>query len=645
MDGLLLGTAALLLVTAVAAGGRSAASWIGATSLAALAALASAVRVLAGGATWEWTSGFLLGGEAVHLRLDAVSAVFLALLAVAGGNAAVYAIGYWRDAEHKESAPRSRRWFAGILLSMGLVLLCSNGLHFLIAWEAFAICAYFLITLESGSKNVRDAGWLYLAASHAGTLVLFAFFGALASRTGSWELGPWHGRADLAPLYALALVGFGVKAGLFPLHIWLPSAHGQAPSHVSAIMSGVAIKMGVYGWVRFGGWLDVGESIGWALMGAGAVSAVVGIWFGLVQNDLKRLLAYCSVENIGIIAIGLGGALAGNARNAPWGALLLAGVLLHVWNHGVFKSLLFMGAGSALHATGTREMSRLGGLWRLMPWTSALFGLGSAAICALPPFNGLVGEWLIYLGLVSALREGGDAGWALVLAITALALSGALALAAFVKANAITWLGAPRSAAAEHAHECTWSMRVPMIVLALLCVLLGVAPMLAAPALVTAVGDWSASWPAASVPVARLGWANVIVAAAMVLGGALLLGRVKELGLRRGPTWDCGFAHPTRRMQYSSGSFSSIALEWLAGARLARGQRQRPKGLFPARASIVIEIPDAILERVCQPSAAAVLRLSAGARALQRGRLQFYIVYVMAAVALIAAIVWWSEVQ
>ena len=241
-------------------------------------------------------------------------------------------------------------------MSMGLVLTVSNGLHFLIAWELFAVCGYFLITLDRQRRGVRAAGWLYLAASHAGTMCLFAFFALLAARTGSWELGPMRDHPELAPLFWLALFGFGVKAGFFPLHIWLPSAHANAPSHVSAIMSGVAIKMGIYGIVRFSGWLPVPPAAGWVVIGLGATSALLGIAFAFAQNDFKRLLAYCSVENIGIILIGVGVALLAVAHgDAPWGRLALAGALLHVWNHGAFKSLLFFGAGSVLHATGTRR--------------------------------------------------------------------------------------------------------------------------------------------------------------------------------------------------------------------------------------------------------------------------------------------------
>ena len=324
--------------------------WLTVTLTGAVAALASAVDILAGRGEWEWRSGFPVGGELLHLRLDGISAFFLVLLCVVGGAGSVYAREYWTDEAHPRSACAGRMWWSVMLTSLGLVLLVSNGLHFLIAWEIFAVSAYFLITMDRRRGEVRAAGWLYIVASHAATLALFAFFATLAARTGSWELGPMHGQTKLAPLFWLALFGFGLKSGLFPLHIWLPSAHANAPSHVSAVLSGVTLKLGIYGLVRFSAWLPMPDGAGWLVATMGVTSAVLGVAFALGQHDLKRLLAYHSVENIGIILIGLGFALvAARQGNPAWGRLALAGALLHVWNHGLFKALLFFGAGSVLH--------------------------------------------------------------------------------------------------------------------------------------------------------------------------------------------------------------------------------------------------------------------------------------------------------
>jgi hydrogenase-4 component B len=446
MPGALLLGAALALGFVVIFGPALRRAWLAATILAAVAGLAAAGWVLAGHPEWEFRSTFTLAGETLHLRLDAISALFLALLSVIAGAGAVYAHGYWSDAHYPKSARRGRRWWSALVLSMGVVLTASNGLHFLIGWELFAISGYFLILLDNQRREVRAAGWLYLAASHAGTVCLFAFFAALAARGGTWDLASMQEHPALAPLFWLALAGFGMKAGIFPLHIWLPSAHANAPSHVSAILSGVAIKIGIYGIVRFSGWLPLPPAAGWVVIALGAFSALLGMAFAIAQTDLKRLLAYCSVENIGIILVGFGGALlAATHGDALWGRVALAGALLHIWNHGLFKSLLFFGAGSVLHATGTREMSRLGGLWRTMPWTAGLFAFGAAALSGLPPLNGFVSEWLVYLGLFDAITSRGPAAWAAMPAAVMLATAGALALASFVKAGAIVFLGAART--------------------------------------------------------------------------------------------------------------------------------------------------------------------------------------------------------
>ena len=625
--------------------------WLGATVVGLAAGLAAALTVLTGGADWDWRSDFPLSGEILHLRLDGISALFLALLGVVGGTASVYGREYWTDAAHPRSARTGRLWWSVLLLSLVWVLLAANGLHFLIAWEVFTLSAYFLITLDRSRAEVRAAGWLYLGASHAAVLALFAFFAVLAVRTGSWELGPLHDRPDLAPLFWLALFGFGMKAGLFPLHIWLPSAHANAPSHVSAILSGVTIKMGIYGLVRFSGWMPLPAGASWTVALLGVASAVLGVAFALGQHDLKRLLAYHSVENIGIILIGLGFALvAVEHGHAAWGALALAGGLLHVWNHGLFKALLFLGAGSVLHATGTREMSRLGGLWRAMPWTAGLFALGAAAISGLPPLNGFVSEWLVYLGLFgAALAHGPVAGvapdetaWAAMLAAILLGVTGALALACFVKVCGVVFLGAPRSAAAEHAHECGPAMRGAMLVLAAACVATGLAPVLFWPAVARAVSAWNPAWAgggAAPAPLFVLSLAQVTLAAGAGLAAWWLWRRVRRTGPVRAPTWDCGYAAPTARMQYTAGSFAGIITGWFEWILRPVRHEHRPLETFPAGASFAEHTPETVLEHVVEPAGGVVMQLSLAARRLQHGRLQSYLLYLVIGLAALALLV------
>lgn len=647
--GLLLILAFTVLVASILIGFRMPRLWLALTVTGTAMALAAALWVLLGGESGEWQNGFLLGGEPLHFRLDGVSALFLVLVSVVGCAGAIYSREYWSDQHNPDSAPWGRVWWSAFLVSMGLVLTVSNGLHFLIAWEMFAICGYFLITLERKRDGVRAAGWLYLAASHAGTMCLFAFFSILASYTGSWDLDPATlQHTELAPLFWLALLGFGMKAGFFPLHIWLPSAHANAPSHVSAIMSGVAIKMGVYGIVRFSGWIPVPQEAGWVVISLGAVSALLGIAFAFAQNDFKRMLAYCSVENIGVIMIGLGGAmLAVTHGDADWGRLALAGALLHVWNHGAFKSLLFFGAGSVLHSTGTREMSRLGGLWSKMPWTAGLFLIGSVAVAGLPPLNGFVSEWLVYLGLFDAVTSTGPSAWAAIPAAIMLAMAGALAMASFTKACSMIFLGAPRTQTASSAHECGNWMCGPMLALAGVCIMIGLAPILFWRAISCAVGAWHPTWASAeiSAPLCALGSAHILLAVLILTAAGYLWQKAHANSFRRSPTWDCGYAEPTARMQYTSGSFSGIPTGWFAWVLQPERKTRKPHGQFPTDALRLERVPETILELILTPVGEVVMQASIAARRFQHGRLQFYILYVVAGLAALGFLVFLGSMQ
>ncbi len=642
MIGLLLTISGVGVLASILAGARAPRLWLACVLVGSAGGLGAAVVSLTTGVLWELQNSLTIGGEPVHLRLDALSALFLALLSLIGGAGAVYGRGYWADRAHPRSARSGRVWWSALLLCLGLVLFATNGLHFIIAWELFTVCAYFLVTLDRQRHEVRAAGWLYLAASHVAALCLFAFFTLLAARTGGWALGPMRDRPELAPLFWLALAGFGLKAGLFPLHIWLPSAHANAPSHVSAMLSGVTLKIAIYGLVRFSGWLPVPPEAGWVVAFLGVSSAVLGVAFALGQHDLKRLLAYHSVENIGIILIGLGFALvAAGQGNAAWGRLALAGGLLHVWNHGLFKSLLFFGAGSVVHGTGTREMSRLGGLWRMMPWTASLFALGAVAISGLPPLNGFVSEWLVYLGLFDATIARGPSAWAAIPAAILLGVTGALALACFVKVCGVVFLGAPRSHAAANAHESGPAMRGAMLVLAVGCVAIGLAPVVFWPAVLRAVDVWNPVWAGTETPVAlsSLGMAHVALAILALAAAGWLWRRVRRGGLTRALTWDCGYVAPTPRMQYTAGSFAGIIIEWFAWILRTERHERRPEVLLPVSASFREHTPETVLERIVEPASGMVMRASTAARSLQHGRVQSYLLYLLIGLAALAVLV------
>jgi hydrogenase-4 component B len=435
------------LFSARSAGGQKLATAL--LSLGALLGLACVALARAGGAEVSLDLAWGVPGSRFAVALDAVGAVFLLPVFVVPALGSVYGHGYWRQSEHPANGRRLTLAYGVLAGAMALVVLARDGLLFLIAWEVMALAAYFAATAEDDKPEVRRAGWIYLVATHVGTLCLFAMFSLWRASTGSLGLASATAlpAATASALFLLALVGFGFKAGLMPLHVWLPGAHANAPSHVSAVMSGVMLKMGVYGLVRMTLLLPAGPSWwGYTVLAMGAVSSVAGIAFAIGQRDLKRLLAYSSIENIGIVAMGLGLALLGRTEGRPvWVLLGLSGALLHVWNHSLFKSLLFLNAGAVIHAVETREIDRMGGLAKRMPKAAALFAVGAAAICALPPLNGFAGEWLLYNGLFTALGLGpGPSLPAAAVAVAALAMTGALAVACFVKLFATVYLGEAR---------------------------------------------------------------------------------------------------------------------------------------------------------------------------------------------------------
>jgi len=507
------------------------------------------------------------------------------------------------------------------------VVSARNALLFLAAWEVMALAGFFLVTAEEEKAEARRAGFIYLMATHAGTLALFGLFALLARMTGGFAF-PAAGvlsAAGAGALFLLGLVGFGLKAGLMPLHVWLPGAHAAAPSHVSALLSGVMIKTGIYGLVRLTSFFTaVPPWWGWTILLLGALSGVMGVLFAIAQHDLKRLLAYHSVENIGIIALGLGIALLGRSYGLPLLTVLgLTGALLHVINHGLFKSLLFFGAGSVIHATGTREIDRFGGLLRSMPRTALFFLGGAVAISGLPPLNGFVSEWLIYLGLFHSLAAPTLGLRLAVLAAPALALIGALALACFVKVFGITFLGTARTPAAAAAHEAPPSMRWPMAILLAACLLIGLWPPLVVPLLGRAVADWQpATAPAIPLagpvaPVTAIAITALMLVGLLALSAALL--RRKAAGTAAAaPTWGCGYPFPSSRMQYTASSFAQM-LTGLFGWGL-RSERHggEVRDHFPAPAGFASHTPDTVLDRLLLP----LCRLSARLCTWLRGRLQ-----------------------
>jgi len=577
----------------------------------------------------------------VGIAIDGISAFFLLPLLLVTALASIYGLQYWRQSEHTDNGRRVSVFLGLITGAMTLLVVANDGLMFLAAWETMAVSALFLVAAEDNIAETRKAAWLYIAASHFATLCAFGVFALLYAINGSWDFAPLRetGTPLALALAALAFVGFGTKAGIMPMHIWLPSAHAQAPSHVSAVMSGVMIKMGVYGIVRVCTFFpEVPLSWGLFVLAMGTISAILGVAFAVGQHDIKRLLAYHSIENIGIIMMGLGLALVGRAEGKPlWVLLGICGGMLHVWNHALFKSLLFLGAGSVVHAAGSREMDLMGGLSKRMPATANCFLIGAAAICGLPPLNGFVSELLIYLGLFHvATTPEASAASAAVFAAPGLALVGALAAACFVKAYGVMFLGAPRSRAAAEAHEAGRAMVGPMLVLAGCCALIGVAPLAVAPLLERMAADWGG--PLIDAPdlaaVAPLRAISVIagILVALLLAG---MGFLRMRGIRRAPsglTWDCGYAAPSARMQYSSSSFAETLVKLFGWALQPRVHLPKIEGLFPRDADFESHVDDTVLEKVVWPAARGVARVFSWGRYLQNGSLQAYLMYILVVV-------------
>jgi hydrogenase-4 component B len=448
-------------------------------------------------------------------------------------------------------------------------------------------------------------------------------------------------------IFVLALVGFGLKAGIMPLHVWLPTSHANAPSHVSALLSGVILKMGVYGLVRVlslfphppAAWGEV-------VLTLGVLSGVLGVVFALAQHDVKRLLAYSSIENIGIIVIGLGLALVGRSLDRPaWVVLGMGGALLHVWNHALFKPLLFLSAGSVIHATHTREIDHLGGLARRMPRTALCFLVGAVAICGLPPLNGFVSEFLLYLGLFGTLGGPDGPSWpGGAFAAPALALIGALAVACFVKVFGVVFLGTARSDHARHAAECGPPMLGAMGVLVACSFLIGLLPGLAVPALGRALSAWDPPLSDAGTNLADMapfGWVTAmgfLVLGALLAGGILLRYLLQRGGLENGPTWGCGYVAPTPRIQYTASSFAQMLVGLFCWVLWPTVRRPGDLDLFPGKAHFHSHVPDTVLDRGVLPLYRLAARAFSWFRVLQQGSIQVSLLFIL--VALFALLLW-----
>jgi len=642
-----------------------------ATSLIYSATLAVSAIALIGATRW------LLGNPAnattltlpiglpwlgAHFRLDALSSFFLIVVNLGGAAASLFGLGYG----HHESAPhRVLPFFPAFLAGMNLVVLADDAFSFLLCWEFMSLTSWALVMAHHREPGNARAGFVYLVMASFGTLALLLAFGLLAGPAGDYGFAAIRAASHTPYVAALVLIlmllGAGSKAGLVPLHVWLPLAHPAAPSHVSALMSGVMTKVAIYGFIRV-----VFDLLGPPIWPAsvivlflGSITAVMGILYAMMETDLKRLLAYSTIENIGVIFVALGLALAFQANGQQLlAALAFTAALFHVFNHSLFKSLLFFGAGAVLTATGARDMDKLGGLIHRMPFTSFVVLVGCVAISALPPFNGFVSEWLIFQAM---LQSPDLPQWALKIMVPAvgamLALAAALVAACFVKAYGVTFLGRPRSLAAETAIEVDRFSLSAMFILATLCLLAGILPGLVIDALspitidilggrmpIQANEAWLSIAPIAE---GRSSYNGLLVMVFITVSASLavyFIHRFASHALRRGPAWGCGFSDSVPAAQYSSASFAQpIRRVFGTLAFYARDHVDMPPpgDIRPAR--LRIELHDPIWERLYEPIAGAIGRSSERLNRLQFLTIRRYLSLVFATlVTLLLVLAIWS---
>jgi formate hydrogenlyase subunit 3/multisubunit Na+/H+ antiporter MnhD subunit len=613
---------------------------VGGAVAGSLLGLAAAGPALYSGETLRLALAWQVPAGRFALEIDRLSAFFLVPIFALALFCAIYGSEYLKPsaAARRQGPP----WFFFNLLiaAMAMVAAAANAVLFLAAWELMSLASFFLVAFDHQREEVRRAAWLYLLSTHIGATLLFALFLLLSTWAGSADFADFGSLAALSPgpaaaIFLLALGGFGSKAGLFPLHVWLPDAHPAAPSHVSALMSGVMIKLGIYGILRVCGFLPP-EPAWWGglLMGLGIVGALFGIAMAAMQQDVKRCLAYSTVENVGLIFLAVGLSWYAAARDLPEIALLaLAGGLLHLWNHALFKGLMFLGAGSLLHGTGTRDLDLMGGLLKRMPVTGSLLLGGSVAICALPPLNGFVSEWLIYRGLLQTgnATSGLPALYPLLL-VGLLALTGGLAVVVFTRLTGIALLGQPRHRQAALAHESGWLMLAPMVALLGLCLAAGAFPEIPLRLILGVSGDClhQAALPTAVLPVAigQLSHSLLAVLAVILLIAVGLLLPLRRMTAKR-PTWGCGYAFPDVRMAYTAEGYAELVQHHLLpkclGPTETGGQL---RGIFPAGETLQQESTDPVFQRLFSPLFAGIARRCNQLHWLQRGRMHIYLLYI-----------------
>jgi formate hydrogenlyase subunit 3/multisubunit Na+/H+ antiporter MnhD subunit len=626
---------------------------------ASLVSFAAGFLAVSGGITEKMILQAGLPGLPFHLRLDPISGFFITVISLLSFCVSVYSVGYVKSFIGRESVANMAVFYPLFIAGMLLTLLADDAFIFLVGWEVMAMSSYFLVIFENKIGANRRAALLYVVMAHAGALAILMSFGVLAGFAGGFETFGGYTfdamrSATIPPFWAgvaflLAFLGFGAKAGIVPLHVWLPEAHPAAPSNVSALMSGAMLKTAIYGILRVSFDILHVSQLWWGelVLIAGLVSALLGVLYAIMENDLKRLLAYSSVENIGVILIGVGLSMIFFTFQKPlMSALAITAALYHVMNHAMFKGLLFMGAGSVLHSTHERNMENMGGLIHKMKWTAPLFLVGCLSISALPPFNGFVSEWLTFQAfLMSPALTSQGLNLLIPLGAALLALTAVLSASSFVKAFGISFLGKPRSENCATAEESPWSMLIGMSILAMTCLLLGVFPTavigwmsnvstaLAGETIAKSAGGMGWLWltPVAaerasySAPMLFLGIISVVVIVFLTL-------HARKNTIHRVKPWDCGYGGLTSKMQYSSYSFSmpsrvifGFFFRIRERVKIDLARTRAPE--FPAQIKYSLRIRDRLWGWLYKPVIDGVFKLGRHTARLQHGRIHVYLAY------------------
>ncbi|HDF2341687.1 TPA: hydrogenase 4 subunit B [Morganella morganii] len=623
--------------------------------------LFSAVPVLMSGETLTFFAQGPFPFAHFVVRLDSLAAFMVMVISLLVTVSALYSLNYVQ--EYLGRGAWSMGFFLNLFIaSMVALVVMDNAFWFIILFEMMSLASWFLVIADQDDKSIR-AGLLYFFIAHAGSVLIMIAFFLMWRESGSLDFDSFR-QLSLSPamasvVFLLGFFGFGAKAGMLPLHSWLPQAHPAAPSHASALMSGVMVKIGIFGIIKVG--IDLlGATQGWwgiVVLGFGAVSSVLGVMYALAEHDIKRLLAWHTVENIGIILMGVGVAMVGMANDMPVLATIgLLGAIYHLLNHAVFKGLLFLGAGAVIYRIHTRDMEKMGGLAKLMPLTATAFLIGCMAISALPPLNGFVSEWYTYQSLFSMSHDGtfimkisGP------IAIVMLAITGALAAMCFVKVYGVSFCGGARSEAATHAREVPWTMTAAMLILAVVCVLLGVGASVIAPVLakvamtLTAGTDVTVAQGAMLVPDSA---AQAMISPAMTFLLLLALPLIpfiiylvfkgKQMGFRRkGDAWACGYAWE-RDMSVSAGGFTQPLRSMFAP--LYRMRKQLDPSARLAHALDVTKAGAGKVEpfwdeRIIYPLVRGINRFAKRIQCLQGGDFRLYCLYVVAALVVLLVVI------